>query len=134
VLLLDTCALLWTINRDPLLAGARKAISQAASSGALYLSPISAWEIGLMVRRRRLDLSIAAESYVEQAFELPGVRIAALTPEIAVRSSYLPGDLHDDPADRMLVSTAIVMGLKLVTRDRRLLDYGAQGFLGVMAC
>ena len=134
MLLLDTCALLWTLNRDPLLAGARKAISQAASTGALYLSPVSAWEIGLLVRRGRLDLRIAAESYVERAFELPGVHIAALTPEIAVRSSYLPGDLHEDPADRILVSTAIVMGLRLVTRDRRLLDYAAQGFLAVMAC
>jgi PIN domain nuclease of toxin-antitoxin system len=134
MLLLDTCALLWTLNRDPLLAGARMVISQAASTGALYLSPVSAWEIGLLVQRGRLDLGIAAESYVERAFELPGVRIAALTPEIAVRASYLPGDLHEDPADRMLVSTAIVMGLKLVTRDKRLLDYGSQGFLAVMGC
>jgi PIN domain nuclease of toxin-antitoxin system len=134
MLLLDTCALLWTVNRDPLRVDARKAISQAASTGALYVSPVSAWEIGLLVRRGRLDLGIAAESYVERAFQLPGVRIAALTPEIAVRSSFLPGDLHEDPADRMLVSTAIILGLRLVTRDKRLLDYGAQGFLAVMAC
>jgi PIN domain nuclease of toxin-antitoxin system len=134
VLLLDTCALLWTLNRDPLLADARKAISRAASTGALYLSPVSAWEIGQLVRRGRLELGIPVESYIERAFRLPGVRIAALTPEIAVRSSYLPGDLHEDPADRMLVSTAIVMGLKLVTRDKRLLYYGARGFLAVMGC
>jgi PIN domain nuclease of toxin-antitoxin system len=134
MLLLDTCALLWTVNRDPLAADARKAISQAASTGALYLSPVSAWEIGLLVRRGRLELGIPVESYVERVFRLPGVRIAALTPEIAVRSSYLPGDLHEDPADRMLVSTAIIMGLKLVTRDKRLLDYGARGFLAVMGC
>jgi PIN domain nuclease of toxin-antitoxin system len=134
MLLLDTCAMLWTVNRDPLLAAARQAISRAASSGALYLSPVSAWEIGLLVRRGRVELRIPAESYIERAFRLPGVRIAALTPEIAVRSSYLPGDLHEDPADRMLVSTAIVMGLRLVTRDKRLLDYGARGFLAVLAC
>jgi PIN domain nuclease of toxin-antitoxin system len=134
MLLLDTCALLWTVNGDPLQTDARNAISKAASAGALYLSPVSAWEIGLLARRGRLELGIAAESYIERAFRLPGVRIAALTPEIAVRSSYLPGDLHEDPADRMLVSTAIAMGLKLITRDRRLLDYGARGFLAVMAC
>jgi PIN domain nuclease of toxin-antitoxin system len=134
MLLLDTCALLWTVNRDPLRTDARNAISKAASAGALYLSPVSAWEIGLLVRRGRLEFGIAAESYIERAFRLPGVRIAALTPEIAVRSSYLPGDLHEDPADRMLVSTAIVMGLKLITRDKRLLDYGARGFVAVMAC
>ena len=133
MLLLDRCALLWTVNRDPLRVDARKAISRAASAGALYLSPVSAWEIGLLVRRG-LELGISAETYIERAFRLPGVRIAALTPEITVRSSYLPGNLHEDPVDRMLVSTAIIMGLKLITRDQRLLDYGAQGFLAVMAC
>ena len=71
---------------------------------------------------------------MERVFQLPGVRVAPLTPEIAVRSSYLPGDLHEDPADRLLLSTALVMGLKLMTRDKRLLDYGARGFAAVMTC
>ena len=77
---------------------------------------------------------MAAETYIDRVFRLPGLRIAALTPEIAVKSSFLPGDLHEDPADRLLVSTAIVMGLKLVTRDKRLLDYSARGYAAVMAC
>jgi PIN domain nuclease of toxin-antitoxin system len=134
MILLDTCALLWTVNQEPILAAARKAISRAESAGGLYVSPVSAWEIGLLVRCGRLELEIPAEAYVEQVFHLPGIRVAALTPEIAVRSSYLPGGLHEDPADRLLVSTSLIMGLKLITRDRRLLDYGAQGFAAVMAC
>src|SRR2546425_10180462 len=134
MILLDTCALLWTMNQEPILPAARKVISRAASAGGLYVSPVSAWEIGLLVRRGRLELQVAAETCIDRVFRLPGVRVAALTPEIAVRSSYLPGDLHEDPADRLLVSTAIAMGLKLVTRDRRLLDYGARGFAAVMAC
>jgi PIN domain nuclease of toxin-antitoxin system len=134
MLLLDTCALLWMVNRDPLRPEALKSIKRAAVTGEIYLSPVSAWEIGLLVKRGRLQLEIAVETYVQKAFSLPGVRIAPLTPEIAARSSHLPGELHDDPADRMLVSTAIVMGFKLVTRDKRLLDYGAQGFLPVMPC
>src|SRR6266849_3306143 len=124
MILLDTCALVWTMNQDPILPAALKVISGAASAGGLYVSPVSAWEIGLLVRRGRLVLQVAAESYIDRVFRLPGVRVAALTPGIAVRSSYLPGDLHQDPADRLLVATAIVMGLKLITRDRRLLDYG----------
>ena len=134
MILLDTCTLLWTINSDPILPAARKEISRAASAGGLYVSPISAWEIGLLVRRGRLELQVAAESYIDRVFRLPGVRVATLTPGIAVRSSYLPGELHEDPADRLLVATAIVMGLKLITRDRRLLDYGARGFVAAMAC
>ena len=72
--------------------------------------------------------------YVSRAFSRPGVQIAALTPEIAVRSSHPPGTLHGDAADRMLVATAMLMGLKLMTRDRRILDYAAQGHLSVSPC
>jgi PIN domain nuclease of toxin-antitoxin system len=67
-------------------------------------------------------------------FSRPGVRVAAVTPEVAARASFLPGDLHNDPADRILVATAVEQGLRLVTRDRRLLAYGSQGYIFVLAC
>jgi PIN domain nuclease of toxin-antitoxin system len=134
MILLDTCALIWVMNRDPLLPAALRAIERAARAGELYLSPVSAWEIGALVGRGRLKLDVSAESYVDRIFTRAGVQIAALTPEIAVRSSSLPGDFHGDPADRMLVATAMVMGLRLMTRDRRILDYGAQGHLSVISC
>jgi PIN domain nuclease of toxin-antitoxin system len=134
MILLDTCALIWIMNKGPVLPAALSAIEGAARAGELYASPVSAWEIGILVTRRRLVLDVSAEVYVDRAFSRPGVRIAALTPEIAVRSSHLPGTLHGDPADRMLIATAMLMGLKLMTRDRRILDYAAQGHLSAMAC
>ena len=134
MILLDTCALIWTMNKDPLLPAALRAIERAARAGELYLSPVSAWEIGTLVTRGRLVLDVSAEVYVSRAFSRPGIQIAALTPEIAVRSSSLPGSLHGDPADRMLVATAMVMGLRLMTRDRRILDYGAAGHLPLIRC
>ena len=88
----------------------------------------------MLVSRGRLSLQVPAEAYIAQAFSQPGVRVAALTPEIAVRASYLPGQLHEDPADRLLVSTAMVMGLRLMTRDRRILEYGAAGYLPIVRC
>ena len=88
----------------------------------------------MLVSRGRLSLQVPAEAYIAQAFGQPGVRVAALTPEVAVRASTLPGELHEDPADRLLISTAIVMGLRLITRDRRILDYGAAGYLPVVRC
>ena len=134
MILLDTCALIWILNKEPVLPAALSAIERAARAGELYASPVSAWEIGILVRRGRLVLDVSAEVYVDRAFSRPGVQIAALTPEIAVRSSHVPGTLHGDPADRMLVATAMLMGLKLMTRDRRLLDYAAQGHLSALAC
>jgi len=134
VLLLDTCALIWSVNHDPLKPEARRLIARAAASEALHLSPVSAWEIGLLVSRGKLTLEVPAEAYIRRVFNQPGVRLADLPPEIAVRSSYLPGQFHEDPADRLLVATAVVMGLKLVTRDQRILDYASGGYLPVVHC
>ena len=134
MILLDTCALIWNVNEDPVARKARSAIARAAKAGELFLSPISAWEIGVLVRRGRLRVRLPVETYVSRAFTQPGVRTAAFTPEIAVQSSSLPGDFHDDPADRILVATAVLMELTLVTRDRRILDYGRQGHVSVLAC
>lgn len=115
-------------------ASAAHAIREAQKKSALYLSPISAWEIGLLASRGRVRLPVSVETHVERIFSLPGVQIAALTPEIAVRSTLLPGNFPAVPADRMLIATAMILGLKLVTRDQRILDYGSQGFLPVLAC
>jgi PIN domain nuclease of toxin-antitoxin system len=134
VILLDTCALLWTVNGDPVSLEALEAINKAKDAGALFLSPVSAWEIGILVQRGRLTLGVAAEAYVDRAFTRPGIQIAALTPEIAVRASYLPGEFRSDPADRLLIATAILMGLKFVTRDREILRYARRGYLSALRC
>jgi PIN domain nuclease of toxin-antitoxin system len=134
VILLDTCALLWTVNGDPLSSEALKAIEKARKAGDLFLSPVSAWEIGILAQRGKVLFGVSAESYVSRAFTRPGVQVAALTPEIAVRASYLPGQFHSDPADRLLISTAILMGLMLVTRDREILRYAGQGHLSALRC
>jgi PIN domain nuclease of toxin-antitoxin system len=134
VILLDTCALLWIMNRDPLSKEALGAINQARDADELFLSPVSAWEIGILAQRGRVTLSISAESYISHAFSRPGIQVAALTPEIAVRASYLPGSFHSDPADRLLIATAILMGFTLVTRDREILRYAAKGHVSALRC
>lgn len=134
MILLDTCALLWTVNGDPLSSEALKAINKARNAGALFLSPVSAWEIGILAQRGKVELGVSAESYVSRAFTRPGVQVVPLTPEIAVRASYLPGQFHSDPADRLLISTAILMGLILVTRDREILSYAGRGYVSALRC
>jgi len=134
VLLLDTCALLWAWNGERLTQAATEAIGAAARAGELYASPISAWEIGVLARRGRLQFRLPTEASVREIFSAPGIQTAPLTPEIAVSASYLAGDLHSDPADRILIATAAEMGLRFVTRDRRILDYGRNGPVSVLAC
>jgi PIN domain nuclease of toxin-antitoxin system len=77
---------------------------------------------------------LPAEDFVGQVFSGPGVQLAPLTPEAAVRAAFLEGFPHADPADRMLIATAMSMGLRLVTRDKRILSYAKGGRLGVLAC
>ena len=120
-------------------ASAKAAIREAATQGSLYVSPASAWEIGLLSRPRAdrdqgLQFLPDPQSWFAAFLARPGIRLAALTPEIAIDASHLPGTFHSDPADRMIVATARRMGAAIVTRDRKILDYAGAGLVMGMAC
>jgi PIN domain nuclease of toxin-antitoxin system len=97
---------------------------QAARDGILLLSVISVWEVALLESKQRLHLHMDCLEWVHRALETPGLSLVPLTPEIAVESTRLPGNMHADPADRILVATARDLGARLMTRDQALLDYG----------
>ena len=124
-LLLDTHCWLWAQLglTEKLSDGALSAIRSAESTGRLQVSVISVWELGMLEKRRRVVLPRNIGPWVEEALAKPGISLAHLTPEIAIESVHLPGDLHGDPADRMIVATARVLGATLVTKDRRLIEY-----------
>jgi PIN domain nuclease of toxin-antitoxin system len=126
--------LVWSAEDLSISREASMQIAKCSSNATLYLSPVSAWEVGVAVRKKRLALRMPVEWWVNKVFNHPGVQIAPLTPEIAIRSCFLPGDFHADPVDRFLVATAIEMGLTLVTRDEQILEYGLDGYLSVIAC
>lgn len=86
----------------------------------------------MLEARRRLRLRVSLDEWVSQALLAPGVRLADLTPEIAIESTRLPGQLHNDPADRILIATARRVGARLVTRDTRILEYGGHGHVSVL--
>ena len=64
----------------------------------------------------------------------PGIREASLTPEIAIDASFLPGALAGDPGDRLIVTTARHLGVPIVTRDRRIIDYARDGHAQTILC
>lgn len=94
-----------------------------------YLSPFSCWEIGLLVAANQYQLDRPIETAWEQDTNADSFRVADLTAFILAESTRLPGDLHRDPADRILAATARVNQLTLVTRDKRLLDYAKKGHI-----
>jgi PIN domain nuclease of toxin-antitoxin system len=133
-ILLDTCAAIWTTGEGELSAPAEQAIAEAEAAGApLLVSPITAWEVGLLVSRNRLALTTEPKTWFN-SLVAAGVELAELTPELLIDSSFLPSCPLRDPADRVLAATARAGGFRLMTRDRPLLDYGAAGWLKTIAC
>lgn len=88
-----------------------------------YISPITAWEIGLLTLHGRLQLLIRPERWFANLFDAPGVELAELTPDVLIASSYLPGRPPKDPHDRIIAATARELGATLITRTRALLAY-----------
>jgi PIN domain nuclease of toxin-antitoxin system len=108
------------------------AIRQTAGSGSLLVSAISVWELGMFEAKGRIRLKPSCEEWVREALATPGLALAPITPEIALESSRLPGPFHGDPADRIIVATARKMGAQLMTRDRKLIQYGRKGHLAIL--
>jgi PIN domain nuclease of toxin-antitoxin system len=130
LLLLDTHVWLWLVAGSPELSTrARHMIERAAAAGALRIAAISLWEIVLLATRGRIVLGKSIGLWLDEALADPGPAIAPLTPQIAVESYALPDIFHRDPADRLIVATARVANATLMTRDQRILDYAARGYV-----
>jgi PIN domain nuclease of toxin-antitoxin system len=133
-LLLDTHVWIWVMEgrTDEMHASALQAVASAQAEGRVCVSVISVWEVGMLQSKGRLKLALATGEWVRRALGVAGVRLVELSPEVALDSSSLPGDVHGDPADRILIATARHLGATLLTRDGHLVRYGQQGLLAVM--
>jgi PIN domain nuclease of toxin-antitoxin system len=134
-LLLDTCALIFIAMNEPESGKVKAAMQQAYEAGEpIYVSPISAWEIGLLVSTGRLNLSLPPNRWFESVMEKPGIALADLSADVLIAASFLPDMPVRDPADRILVATAREYDFTLVTRDRKLLAYADKGHIQALAC
>lgn len=137
-ILLDTCAVIWLAGRYRMALDARSAIASAASAERLFVSVVSAWEIGMLsrpgARGRGLKFLPDPKRWFEKFMTGPGIREAPLTAGIAIDATQLPGEPHGDPADRLMIATARDLGVPIVTRDRRIIEYAETGSVEVVAC
>lgn len=127
MILLDTHVLV-RYMRDEGKLGKRalSTIDRAIAKDELFVSAIAFWEVATLVAKRRLELDTTVSAFRDLAIR-NGAREQVLDGEIATLAGELP-DAHGDPADRMLVATAIVRGLTLVTADSVLLGWKLRGF------
>lgn len=135
-LLLDTHVLVWfvlgTLREDVL-----DILLEAAELEGLGVSPISAWEIGLLARDGRSDrprFDPDPAGWYRSALARPGLAEAPFTGAIAMDATRLPGSFHKDPADRFLVATARHLEIAIVTGDKKILAYADAGHVKAIAC
>lgn len=126
LIVLDTHAWLWLVD-DPsrLSAPAAEAIERASEIG---VSPISGFEIGLLVAGDRIRLSEGLAEWIAAALAASRAIELALDLQIAARAALLPREeFPGDPADRLIYASARAAGAKLVTADRRLRAFDPRG-------
>jgi PIN domain nuclease of toxin-antitoxin system len=121
--LLDTSAWILLADAPCRVPEAVRDIAGDMANAPLGLAAISPWEVAKKTALGKLQLSLPIRQWVQQASQSEGVEILPLTWEVALESAYLPGLFHRDPADQIIVATARVHDLTLLTSDRKILDY-----------
>jgi PIN domain nuclease of toxin-antitoxin system len=121
LVLLDTCALLWLASdQSQLSEDAKNAVRKNA--GALFVSAITALEIAIKCRRGKLTLPLPVLEWFVMALDSHGIKEIPVTGSIAVASVALP-HRHNDPFDRIIVATAELNGMKIISCDQQLAQY-----------
>jgi len=123
VILLDTHIWVWWVAQDPALPEAVRQLILEHQPAGMGISIISCWEVAKKVEVGKLVLDRDVVAWLDAALVYPGIGVIALTPEIVVESTRLPGSFHRDPADQMIVATARVLGIPLLTNDGRIRAY-----------
>jgi len=124
MIVLDTHVwVLFVSNPELLSKRAKKSLDTAMEEKGILISSISAWEVALLVAKKRLKLTIDVIDWIAKSEVLPFIKFIPVDNSVSIKSVNLPQPLHNDPADRIIIATAISMGAPLVTKDEKILKY-----------
>ena len=123
MIVLDTHAWIWWVS-DPDRIG-RQARREIARARRVGVPAICCLEVATLAERRRIELDRPTIEWLEDALHEPNVDLLPLTPAVAVKAATLGDGFHGDPADRLIVATAILYSAKLITRDDRIRTWPA---------
>jgi PIN domain nuclease of toxin-antitoxin system len=124
VIVLDTHAWVWWIAAPEYLSSqVQEAIGRNLATRSVVVSTFSTWEIAMLIVKGKLQFSIDLGEWIRQSEQIPGLTFQPVTNAIALASVNLPGQFHPDPADRLIVATARMLGAALVTGDEKIKRY-----------
>jgi PIN domain nuclease of toxin-antitoxin system len=124
-ILLDTHALvIWCSNPETLSAAQQHALHTIGEADPALVADISLWEIAVLTSSGRLRLDLPLREWLTRAVAPPLVRVAEITPEVANEVTLLGDWENRDPADRLIVATARVLGARLITNDPLIRESG----------
>ena len=119
--LLDTCTLIWLVSQQSSLTDKVKNVLRS-NVGNLYVSAISAFEIAIKTIKGKLELPLPPDEWFREAIRLHGIGEIPISSEIASKAALLSG-FHNDPADRIIIATAILENMVIITKDKNFSEY-----------
>jgi PIN domain nuclease of toxin-antitoxin system len=124
MILLDTHVWVWFVsNPEKLSKKAGDSIENAIKEKGILISSISAWEVALLVFKKRIELTMHVADWVSSSEKLPFINFIPVDNAIAVRAVHLPKPLHNDPADRIIIATSMKHGAPIVTMDEKIHNF-----------
>ncbi|MEA3041704.1 MAG: hypothetical protein QOC65_1193 [Sphingomonadales bacterium] len=133
MIVLDTHVLVWALENHRFLGlKAAAVIDEATSSDGAYVSAMTCWEVSMLANRGKLEFRQGVRAWMEGALAQSGIFLTPVNLEIGIDAGALPGKVHGDPCDRIIMATARSLGCPLLTGDGAILDYAAGGHLAAI--
>ena len=123
MIILDTHIWVWSAQGDKRLGREYLELIQGHESGEIGICASSLWEVAKAVELQRLSFAVPVEDWFSFALSQRGIILLPLTPSIALESTRLPGNFHKDPFDQLIVATARILDVPLVTVDSDIVNY-----------
>jgi len=123
MILLDTHVWWWSLTETQNLSENAMEMIKSTKIDERFISSISIWEFAMLAAKRRVELKVSPAKWLSGAIDSVGITTIDLSPDIAIDSCNLPGNFHKDPADRIIVASARIHNLTLLTKDQKILNY-----------
>jgi len=120
---LDTHKWIYWVQGDPKLPLLEAEKLLSLRNGGILVPAICLVEISQLCDRGRIQLQLPLAEWFGTALAYPGTELVPITPAIATEAYALPSSFHRDPADRLIVATARVLNVELMTDDQLIRGY-----------